>query len=281
MQKMGSFLKVKFILLAAVLFTYPVLNAAEAAAKIGTLVFEQIGGKPVVEDLLRFNVRQQPGSVYDAKQLDQDVKRLHELGYFSDISARVEPQKDGQLKLKITLKLHPRVSEVRFDGNEKFDTEDLAKLVNIAVDAPLNERDLRDGASALREFYRDKGHYDAEIVPLFEHNKKDNTVKIIFKIKENLKLKVNDVIFEGNTVYSSWDLRHSLANAYNYFNWIEFLNLGLLDREALKVDKVRLRDMYWDKGYLDFKILDTVIGDIFRAGQQNRSFGIQAAELLQ
>ena len=231
----------------------PAVSAAEKAPEIGQLLFEQTGGSPVAEDLLRFNVRQQPGKEYNARILDEDVKRLHSLGFFSDASARAVPGKDGKYTVTFKLKLHARVTEVLFDGNQKFETADLAKLVNIAAEAPLNEHNLRDGAAKLREFYRDKGYYDAEIAPLLERGK-DNTVKVIFKIKENLKLKVNDVFFEGNTVYSAWTLRHALANQYSYFNWMDFLNLGLLDREALEVDKVRLRDMYWNKGYLDFKI---------------------------
>ena len=234
------------------------LSAAEKAPRIGALTFEQNGGKPLVEDMLRFNIRQQPGSIYNPQMLDGDVKRLHGLGYFADVTVRTEPMKNGELALKFSLKLHPRVTEVIFDGNQKYETEELAKLVNIGIDSPLNDRALRDGASALREFYRDKGYYDAEIAPVLERGK-DNTVKVIFRIKENLKLKVNDVVFENNTVFSSWNLRHSIANRYSYFNFMSFLNLGLLDREALEIDKVRIRDMYWNKGYLDFKIEETKI----------------------
>ncbi|MBO5723077.1 MAG: outer membrane protein assembly factor BamA, partial [Lentisphaeria bacterium] len=234
------------------------LSAAEKASRIGALTFEQNGGKPLVEDMLRFNIRQQPGSIYNPQILDGDVKRLHGLGYFADVTVRTEPMKNGELALKFSLKLHPRVTEVIFDGNQKYETEELAKLVNIGIDSPLNDRALRDGASALREFYRDKGYYDAEIAPVLERGK-DNTVKVIFRIKENLKLKVNDVVFENNTVFSSWNLRHSIANRYSYFNFMSFLNLGLLDREALEIDKVRIRDMYWNKGYLDFKIEETKI----------------------
>ena len=35
---------------------------------------------------------------------------------------------------------------------------------------------------------------------------------------------VNDVFFEGATVFSQWDLRHSIANQYSYLNWFPFLN---------------------------------------------------------
>ena len=240
-------------LFLSMLFAVAALAVSAADAVVGDLAFEQTGGKAVVEDLLRFNVRLQPGKAYDARLLDEDIKRLYDLGYFSDVTAKAEPMKDGKLKLKFNLKLHAVVTEVLFDGNQKYETGELAKLVNIGIESPLNERNLREGASALRDFYHDKGYYDAEIVPLLERGQ-DNTVKVIFKIKENLKLKINDVLFEGNSVFSSWTLKHSIENQYNFLNWMSFMNLGLLNREALEVDKVRLRDMYWNKGYLDFKI---------------------------
>ncbi len=242
------------VILALLMLSPGGLPGADAGAgSIGSLVFEQSGGKPVAEDLLRFNVRLQPGKSYNPRVLDEDVKRLHELGYFSDVSGRVEPGQDGKLKLKFILKLHPVISDVLFDGNQKFESGDLAKEISVASGSPLNERNLRDSASALREFYRDKGYYDAEISPVLERDK-DNSVKVIFRIKENLKLKINNVVFEGNSVYSSWTLRNAIENQYSCLHWMEFLNLGLLNRESLKIDRVRLRDMYWDKGYLDFKI---------------------------
>lgn len=247
-------------LLTGVLLLFAACSTVGAEApEIGQVIFEQSGGKPLAEDLLRFNVRQQPGKKYQLMQVDEDIKRLHELGYFSDITSRTETMADGKIKLKFNLKLHPVVSETAFDGVRKFDAAELLELISIVPGEPLNAKAVRDSTSALREFYREKGYYDAEIAPVFEQNTAAGTVKIIFRIKENLKLKVDDVTFENNTVYSSWDLRHAIANQYSYFNWIGFLNLGLLDREALEIDKIRLRDMYWNKGYLDFKIEDLQI----------------------
>ncbi len=243
---------------AGVLWGAPAAAGADNAPRIGALEFEQTGGKPVVEELLRFNVRQQPGSVYDRVKLDEDIKRLYGLGFFSDVVSDVEPRADGAMALKIRLKLRPRVTEVLFDGNRKFKTEELSRLVAVGVDAPLNEQALRDGANKLREFYRDKGYLETEVAPVFESGP-DNTIKVIFRIRENLKLKVNDVLFEGNTVFSGWTLRHALATQYSYFAWVPYLNFGLFDREALNIDKVRLRDMYWNAGYLDFKIEDVTV----------------------
>ncbi len=232
--------------------------AVSGVETIGTLNFEQSGGEPVVEDLLRFNVRQQPGADYDRAQVDNDIKRLYDMGYFSDVVAELQPLSDGKLALKYRLKLRPAVTAVIFDGNRKFKTEELSPLVSLGIGAPLNDKALRDGANALREFYRGKGYLDAEVAPELEPGE-NNTVKVLFRIRENLKYRTNDVTFSGNTVFTSWKLRHSLATRYSYLSWVPYLDMGLFDREALNIDKVRLRDMYWNLGYLDFKIEKVIV----------------------
>ena len=224
-----------------------------AADTVGKLEFEQLGGEPLAEELLRYNVRQQPGSVYDRAQVDADIKRLYDMGYFADVVADVSPLPGEKIALRYRLQLRPTVTEVIFDGNAKFKTHELAKLVPIAPGAPLNDKTLRESAEALRAFYRDKGYTEAEIAAEFERGE-GNTIKLIFRIRENLRYKIDNVTFSGNTVFTAWKLRHSLATQYSYLSWVPYMNFGAFDRDALTVDKVRLRDMYWNKGYLDFKI---------------------------
>ena len=111
----------------------------------------------------------------------------------------------------------------------------------------------------LRKFYQEKGYSDATVTPVVEPDGQDR-VKLTFRIAEHLKQRVNDVRFDGATVFSQWDLRHSINNQYSYMNWLPFvndyLNYGLLNRAELELDKARLRDKYHDLGYLDFKIED-------------------------
>ena len=47
--------------LTLLLFCLSLAVPAANSVLVGDLIFEQSGGKPVVEDLLRFNVRLQPG----------------------------------------------------------------------------------------------------------------------------------------------------------------------------------------------------------------------------
>ena len=72
------------------------------------------------------------------------------------------------------------------------------------------------------------------VTPVILPDADGKAVTLTFRIEENLKQKVHDVLFDGATVFSQWDLRHSIANQYSYLNWLPFLNdylnRGMLNR---------------------------------------------------
>ncbi|PWM80081.1 MAG: outer membrane protein assembly factor BamA [Lentisphaerae bacterium] len=237
-----------------------ILTAASAfAAKVSDVKFDQQGIQQLPAEQLRFNIQLRPGAEFKQEILDEDVKRLFNTGNFADVVSEVKRLPDDQVEVTFKLRLKPRVTRVLFQGNAKFSTPELAKEISVMDGALLNDRDLRESAQKLRKFYADKGYLQATVSPVIENDGKDQ-VKITFQIAEHLKQKVNDVNFEGATVFSQWDLRHAIANQYSYLNWVPFLNdylnRGLLNKQELEMDKARLRDKYHDAGYLDFKVED-------------------------
>ena len=237
-----------------------ILTAASAfAAKVSDVKFDQQGIQQLPAEQLRFNIQLRPGAEFKQEILDEDVKRLFNTGNFADVVSEVKRLPDDQVEVTFKLRLKPRATRVLFQGNAKFSTPELAKEISVMDGALLNDRDLRESAQKLRKFYADKGYLQATVSPVIENDGKDQ-VKITFQIAEHLKQKVNDVNFEGATVFSQWDLRHAIANQYSYLNWVPFLNdylnRGLLNKQELEMDKARLRDKYHDAGYLDFKVED-------------------------
>ena len=226
-------------------------------ANVSEVVFEQSGVNHLPNDQLAFMVQLRRGIEFTRAKLDADVKRLYATGNFSDIVTEASEQPDGGIKVIFRVKLRPRISRLDVVGNEKFKTPELAKQITLAEGGLLNEKELRDSLNNLRKFYADHGYRDARIDHTVIPDGEGQAVLTI-RIVENLRLRVNDVKFEGATIFSQWDLRHSIANRYSYMNWLPFLNdyfnMGLLDRRELELDKARLRDKYHDAGYLDFKV---------------------------
>ena len=229
------------------------LAAAGSAlgAAIGELKFEQEGAARLAEPELLYNVQQRPGQEYDPARSDADLKRLYETGNFSDVTCETQPRTDGRVDVIYRLKLKPVVRKVTLEGNAKFKLSELEPLVKIQTDRPLSDQAYQESVDALRKFYQDKGYSDATVTPLVESLGPEE-MAITFRIDEKLRLKINRVRFEGNALYSQWTLRHAIANRHSYLSWL--LDTGLLNRNELELDRARLRDLYWDRGYLDFKI---------------------------
>ncbi|MBO4633477.1 MAG: outer membrane protein assembly factor BamA, partial [Lentisphaeria bacterium] len=236
------------------------LNAAE---EISSVVFQQKSDYKFDEDILRANVQCRKGGVYSERAVNDDIKRLHAMGVFADVVSETRNTADGKKQIIFSLVPKPIVKEIKFEGNKKYSEKKLKEEIKLSVNVPLNDSMLRSSIDSLRKFYRSKGLNDAVIEPVFE--KIDNShIRVLFKIKENLRLRVGNVLFRKSDgknaeVYKQSKLRDTVSNqksilSHPWFSWI--FDYGLLNREELERDKIRLRELYWKKGYLDFRVLE-------------------------
>ena len=226
------------------------------AATIKSIKFDQQGGYTFPQKMLLFNMQQKIGREYNKDILNKDIKRLYGLGFFDDVVSEVKTLPGGNIDILIKINVKPRVNKIIFKGNKKFKTKELKPNVVLDTGTPLNDNKLRISANRLRAFYRNKGYNDAQVAPVLKNVGKDK-VDIVFNIKENLRLKINNVTFEGAKVFSRWQLKSAVANRHSYLS--RFLEIGLLERKEMEKDKARLRKLYWTRGYLDFKVKDIKI----------------------
>lgn len=227
------------------------------AARIAEVGFEQEGPSKISDEQLFYNIQVRSGAEYSPENVDADVKRLYGTGNFSDVVSEVIRNADGTVNLRFKLKQKPQVRKISIEGNVKFKTSELEKLLTIGADAPLNDAKLQASIKALRDFYRGKGYNDATVTvgtePIGQY-----ALNVHFIINENLRFKVDHVKFENATVFSQYQLKQTIANQYSVvaaLPWIgNLFNTGLLHRNELELDEARLRDLYHRKGYLDFKV---------------------------
>ena len=236
------------------------LNAAD---EISNVIFQQKSDYKFEEDILRANVQSRRGGAYSERVVNDDIKRLHAMGVFADVVSETRTLANGKKEIIFKLVPKPIVNEIKFEGNKKYTDKRLREEISLAANVPLNDAVLRSSIDSLRKFYRSKGLNDAVIEPVFE--KIDgHHIRVLLKIKENLRIRVGNVLFrtaDGKDVkiYKQSELRDVVANRHSFlshpwFGWI--FDYGLLDREELNRDKIRLREFYWKKGYLDFRVLD-------------------------
>ncbi|MBP5411287.1 MAG: BamA/TamA family outer membrane protein, partial [Lachnospiraceae bacterium] len=176
---------------------------------------------------------------------------------------------NGKKEVVFKISTKKNVSEISFKGNRKFSDEELRKLVKLHTDLPLNDALLIESTHELRKFYEEKGYTEAQIDSSLEADG-DNSVKVIFNIAEHLRVRIDNVEFEGMTVYKPSEVKNELETRYfmGSVGWLSFMpwgmlglppNFGLYDKDFVTRDKLRLRDLYWRKGYLDFKVTDVIV----------------------
>ena len=241
-----------------------ILSAAGAwATEVEEVSFEQQGVQLLSPEQIGLNVQLRKGAQYTREILDADVKRLYNTGNFADVVSEVEELPGDKVKITFKLRLKPRISRIEIRGNAKFNSVELGKQLTQSEGALLNDKAVQESAQNLRKFYQEKGFSDSLVTPVILPDAEDGSVTLVFQIEENLKQRVDNVTFEGAEVFSQWNLKHSIANRYSYWNWVPFvndyLNYGLFNRSELELDRARLREKYHDKGYLDFKIDDIAI----------------------
>lgn len=235
-----------------------------AAAVVGSVKFDQGGSKnPVPQEMLNVVLRLRPGVEFNTAYLDEDLKSLFKTGKVADAVSEFRTMEDGRIEIIYKIKPAPVITVFKIEGNKKFDTNDLQKCLLLMDGDRLHSRALSESVENLRRFYQDKGYTDVKIgVPVVIPDGEDGVV-VTINIEENLRLKVNNVTFEGVSVFSDRELKSVMFNKYSYWNWLPFindyLNEGLLDRVELETDRARLRELYFNKGYLDFKVKDIKI----------------------
>lgn len=222
--------------------------------EIGEVRIEQEGPAEshLPEAALRFNLKTAAGQEYNEKTVSDDIKRLYESGLAEDVQ-KLEEHKEGKLIVVFKVRPKPLIKHLRIEGNKQFDSKDLSEKMKIAENTPLNDARLSETCTELRSFYESKGYTSATVMPQVIRNP-DGSVDVIIQVDEGLRLKVNDVTFENSTVYWAYDMRNALANRHSYLS--RFLDYGLYQETEIESDKLRLRELYWNKGYLDFEVID-------------------------
>lgn len=224
-------------------------------------VFQQDSDFKFDENILDLTVQTKKGSPYSEQVVDDDVKRLAAKGVFADVSASVRKLDDGTVEVTFRMLSKPVVSAVRFEGNQKIPDDKLRPELKFSLHTPLNEAQIMATADAIRKMYAAANRDATTVKPVFVKNS-NGTMTVIFKIEEELRIRISDVNFEGNTVYSAQALRDAMETRYNPLSvsWLSWIPVegkpGLYDANAIQRDRLRLRELYYRKGYLDFKIKD-------------------------
>lgn len=214
------------------------------------------GNRRVEKEGILAAVSTKPGERLDYAKLDRDLRDVYKLGYFTDVQVETEDGPRGKI-VTFSVAEKPSIARIEFSGNKKLDKEDLQKEIGIKPYAILDENEIKKSVERLRELYRQKAYYNAEITYSIE-SLPNNETKLTYKITENEKVYITSITFEGNSAFSEKELKKLMKTSEKgFFSWLT--DSGLLDHKKLEFDVNNITAFYNNKGYIKAVVGEPVV----------------------
>lgn len=244
----GQFKRLCAIVVSIALLV-PALPASAGSRVIADVVIK--GVVRTSEDTVLATIKSQKGLIYDRTIVRDDVKALFKLGQFSDIEVDVEETPRGVI-LTFNFTEKPIISEVAFEGNRKLKVDALQEAVSVSTYNPLDEKELAESMTKIRELYAEKGYYLAQVTTNLQTTK-EGEAKLIFVIHEHEGVQVRRIDFVGNRTFSDKKLRNVVrTKRKNLLSF--FTGTGKYKAEQLKQDVLFLTFHYLNHGYVKVKV---------------------------
>ena len=229
--------------------------------EIGGIAVEGVEGYEdyVLAGLSGLTVGQQielPGS-----QITEAVKRYWRNGLFSKVQITADSIVGNKVYLCIHLGMRPRIKDIRYNGIKKAEREDMEAKLGMVKGMSLT-RNIIDRAKILaKRYFDDKGYKNAEI-DIVQREDAAGQVTLDVNIDKKDKMKVHELIFQGNDKLTSNKIKgsmftkgafgkiHEAGKLNNFFKAKKFTE------ERYKEAKQALIEKYNELGFRDATIIE-------------------------
>jgi len=204
------------------------------------------GNKAMSISTILSKIKTRINQPYYLRVARDDIKRLYETGFFSDVGIDVEDQADG-LKVIITVVEKPIVENVVLEGMRIL-RRDLIKrkIIKTKVDQYLDYNQLREDVESLKSEYQKRGYSDAEVNYNVEVNETTDKVKVTFKVKENARIRIKRVYIQGNDHISRGRIIKAMKTRR-----AKLFHAGFFKEGEFQDDLERIKILYITEGFPD------------------------------
>jgi outer membrane protein insertion porin family len=249
------------VVLTCLLMAVAVVAPAQEELFIRDIVVE--GGVTLTVDTVSYYLGLEPDDPLDLEFVTDGYQRLWDSGLFESIRIDFEDHEDGTVTVYVVVEERPFVTSVDFDGNKKIKTTDLKdKLdergVEVPRNVPLKMAQLGRIRSSIKEIY-DADGFRSAVVSYRVEDVPPNKKKVVYEIDEGGKVKIADIRFAGNEVFSNSKLRGVLKKTKKKGLRYMFGDKIVYTKEAWDEDRDNLRTFYGNRGYIDVKIGEPVL----------------------
>ncbi|PID28455.1 MAG: outer membrane protein assembly factor BamA [Candidatus Cloacimonadota bacterium] len=200
--------------------------------------------KNLIKNILTLHI----GETGTVDRVSESIKKLYQLGVFSDVKVFEEPSNSG-IALIFKVKEYPTVRKVEFKGNNKFKDKTLRKITELKKGAYFSPFLKAETEKKIKNKYKERKYHNVAIT--FEaEDIGNNQTDVVVNVKEGEKVRVRQVIFHGNREISSKKLARKIKT--KKAGWFRS---GKFEEKVFEEDLQKIVAYYNKKGYIDANVI--------------------------
>ncbi len=251
------------LLLQLLLFPLPVRAQTD-----GPLIesIEVRNNYEVQEQVVTYPLRLKVGDAYDERILQEDFRKIMDTGFFDRVRLHVHDGETGK-RLVFWVQERPVVKSVDYRGfkkslsksniEEQLQDEGLELKINSRLDYSLIEK-IRSG---IKDLLYEKGFENAT-VGVDIQTVSPVARAVYFNITEGSKVKIGDVKFTGNTLFSQRRLRWKMKKTSRTWLFSFLTQHNIYSQASYDEDIQNVLNLYRERGYAKARAGEPVIESI-------------------
>lgn len=230
----------------------PVEDRNPSALKREVKAVDVKGNKSIGLSTILSKVKTRVGQDYNQAMISDDLKRLYNTGYFSDVSVDRQDMEGGFRVVFIVVEKEI-VDKITFTKLKYLSPGAILSKIKTAKGKFLDSKTLNDDIRTIEDLYSKKGLSQAKVSAETRRDEINNKISVHFIIKEGAQIKIKNILFDGNSNYKRGRLMKVIKSRYA---WL--FNSGFLKADVLDEDMERLKSFYEKEGYIDATVTNEI-----------------------
>ncbi|WP_299797248.1 POTRA domain-containing protein [uncultured Maribacter sp.] len=194
------------------------------------------------------------------EQISAVIKKLWGLELFSEIDIFITNIEENTVFLELNIIERPTLTNVKFYGVKKGKVEGLIKDTDLKKGKKITESLISNSKNYITNKYKKQGYLNADVtIATSKDTIEGNTRNMVVNVNKGDKVKIRDIIFEGNEQLSDKKLRKALKSTKQK-KLGRFWKKSKYIQEDYEEDLSLLVDKFAENGYRDARVIsDSII----------------------
>jgi outer membrane protein insertion porin family len=196
------------------------------------------------------------------EEISNSIKKLWKLGLYDNVNYYVDKIEGDSITLELNLNELPKLKEVKFVGVKKGAVETLIKDNGLTPEKIVNENLITTTKYYIENKYKKDGFYNTKVNIVTEEDKETiNHVNMVVNIDKGKKVKVKEIIVDGNEQIADAKVRKAMKNTKQKspLNILKLKSSKFI-KDKYKEDLTTIVEKYKEKGFRDARIVSDTIG---------------------